>query len=989
MNKKGETGTSKIADILVSAVCLGGALCCLMFFQIDLNRTLSRLNEKPVGTVTWKYRAAQRRFIDRVLWDRLQRESPVYDGDSIRTAALSEAVVSFAGGGVIDVAENTLIQIFVKNAAAVGEMAEGARIDLFQGNVDADAGDRALVLAAGEYELTIASGGAAKVMAGNGEHAEFRIRTGEASLSPGGLRREEAAVRTMTAGAAFRTAGNSGDETAGTRTPLVTAATPPPGARLLAPTPEGLGVRFTWNTVNYGSGGDVTNAGVTRLEAAYDRSFTRIAAALDLEGDGGREAQLKLAPGVYFWRVYAPADSAGVSNTEGVGNAALGGDASRLTILYTPPPGLIYPAEGSRHPWQSGGRLLRFRWIGPAAADAVLSPGNALPLTGDAAEPDYYLLEAADNPGMTGDVIRVQTRGASAEVSLPAPGRWFWRVLARYGDAFLPSQTGSFEAAEDLGFTAPEPLTPLPGGTVNISPEGRDPAFSWRPGTGTAYTIVISEHQDLSNPLITERVKENYYSYPVKAGLLGEGRYYWGVFVEDSGGNKSSLSPARPFTARAAETAPRAIFPPDNYTVAESLIQDIRFTWRSGVSSSLRIQIAGDPEFAALLVDEAVSGSAFQAGRLPPGTLYWRVAAAGNDAQPRYSGTNRLTVLAALPLPELAVPEGGASGVVNEQQVVVVQPGKQILFRWGPVEGAQYYEFRLYDAQGESGEMGKLIFSNSSLKDASIGMSMDSYKEGLYYWTVRPMAAEGALQSRLTGLMGKDQFILRKSGGLMLDYPPPGHAYSALDAQDRPGELRWSFLDTPRRTRFILSSNRNLSGRPLMDIADPGGTIRLVPLPPGTYYWTIRGESGNGADISASPSWFQVLATPSLAAAGNRQPPDNFVFGPEQLRGRRSITFSWNAVEGANAYIFTLEQEEEGQPSRRIAGSEPGPEQSYTLDNISLLTRGRFVWKVEPVYRNPDGSFIRRGTVGENRFTVDIPAIQRRDLEDMGTLYGH
>jgi hypothetical protein len=334
----------------------------------------------------------------------------------------------------------------------------------------------------------------------------------------------------------------------------------------------------------------------------------------------------------------------------------------------------------------------------------------------------------------------------------------------------------------------------------------------------------------------------------------------------------------------------------------------------------------------------------------------------------------------------------GVSGMVNQRQVVVVQPGKQMVFRWRPVEGARYYAFRLYNADSESGEMdrGGMVFSESSVRDTSISLSMDGYTEGLYFWTVQPMANEGAANSRMTGLMGRAQFTLRKSAGLVLEYPPAGHEYTGVDARERPGELRWSSLDTPRRTRFILSASRNFSVRPLMDIVDPEETIRLIPLPPGTYYWTMRGESREGADISAkAPSWFRVLPLALLKAPENRQPADNFLFGPEQLRGRGSIVFSWDEVDGANAYTFSLEQEEAGQPFRIVASVGPGTERSYTLDNLSLLTRGRFVWRVEPVYRNPDGSIIQHGTVGINYFTVDIPAVQRRDLEDVGPMYGH
>ena len=71
--------------------CLAGAAMCLWFFWYEMNRTITRQNETSIGTIIWKYKAAQRRFANRVLWNRIRRDSPVYSGDFIRTETLSEA----------------------------------------------------------------------------------------------------------------------------------------------------------------------------------------------------------------------------------------------------------------------------------------------------------------------------------------------------------------------------------------------------------------------------------------------------------------------------------------------------------------------------------------------------------------------------------------------------------------------------------------------------------------------------------------------------------------------------------------------------------------------------------------------------------------------------------------------------------------------------------------------------------------------------------
>jgi hypothetical protein len=107
------------------------------------------------------------------------------------------------------------------------------------------------------------------------------------------------------------------------------------------------------------------------------------------------------------------------------------------------------------------------------------------------------------------------------------------------------------------------------------------------------------------------------------------------------------------------------------------------------------------------------------------------------------------------------------------------------------------------------------------------------------------------------------------------------------------------------------------------------------------------------------------------------------VIGPDILRESRTIVFSWDPVAGADAYVFTLFREtDQGRDS--ILSFE-GPESSYTLEDLSLLDPGRFVWQVEALSRETDG---RRGTPGENLFIVDIPQPGVPRMRDPGDLYG-
>jgi hypothetical protein len=115
---------------------IGGGV---FFFWRDFNQTLTRLNEAPIAEVTWKQKNAQRRFADRVLWDRLRMTSPVYDEDLVRTAELSEAVIAFTESPyLIVVHENTLLHITApqKDTDPDGPLDREAPVRIYEGSAE-------------------------------------------------------------------------------------------------------------------------------------------------------------------------------------------------------------------------------------------------------------------------------------------------------------------------------------------------------------------------------------------------------------------------------------------------------------------------------------------------------------------------------------------------------------------------------------------------------------------------------------------------------------------------------------------------------------------------------------------------------------------------------------------------------------------------------------------------------------------------------------
>jgi hypothetical protein len=71
-----------------------------------------------------------------------------------------------------------------------------------------------------------------------------------------------------------------------------------------------------------------------------------------------------------------------------------------------------------------------------------------------------------------------------------------------------------------------------------------------------------------------------------------------------------------------------------------------------------------------------------------------------------------------------------------------------------------------------------------------------------------------------------------------------------------------------------------------------------------------------------------------------------------------------------------------------IQRRDPQTQVSFTLDDLTLLGSGSFIWQVEALRLAEDGYIEQRGTPGENRFTLNIPVPQRNAAKDPGKVYG-
>jgi hypothetical protein len=150
----------------------------------------------------------------------------------------------------------------------------------------------------------------------------------------------------------------------------------------------------------------------------------------------------------------------------------------------------------------------------------------------------------------------------------------------------------------------------------------------------------------------------------------------------------------------------------------------------------------------------------------------------------------------------------------------------------------------------------------------------------------------------------------------------------------------------------VLSRNPNpLAGTPILDIQNPPRMINLPELPPGDYYWTITGTTPEGYNIGArSSSMFRIMPISPFPAVRYLAPANGEAIRPEVLRESRRIVFRWEAVEGANEYVFTLWRD--GNTRETLVADRATNSTSVVFDDLNRLAEGGvFVWRVTARYR--------------------------------------
>jgi len=539
VNGKKSKGKFRLVDLLVILVCLFGAVYSVNLFWSDLFQTLNGKNKTPIGTVNVKKNIVQRRMSDRVVWDRLIRETPVYSNDLIRVGDNSE-IDLHVGGNDLTINENTLLRL--RYEKETGEF----QIDLSSGSIGLVASPEGggIVLNVMGKKMK-ANPGAALNAAATNDGVALQVSKGSALIAEGGEEREigEGTAIAMDSEGSIRSE------------PAVFVIQPKPNALYRKNVNEPLNVVFSWNRINLQP--DET----LRLEISEDQNFIRSVRTLNGLNDS---AKAVLPAGIWNWRLTY---NGAILNS---GRFAIA-DAEEIKLLS--------PARNRQFFTENEPPTLYFQW---SQMEDVL----------------YYIAEVDVTPEFRNPVIKKQITDESFSDSSLAEGLWYWRVTPVFsqtneGGGVIAPGTSSFRIVKNkepqtssLAFAEEPPQTPanppqIQNQTQAVpvpflpAPSGRQPANGYRVGIeelkktninfrwsavrgANSYILTIYQETGGERKQVMQMGPENRTSWSTAIKTLGRGNFIWRIEAVSVGRNNVIEQHGSPAESRFVIDIPRA-----------------------------------------------------------------------------------------------------------------------------------------------------------------------------------------------------------------------------------------------------------------------------------------------------------------------------------------------------------------------------------------------------------------------------------------------
>ena len=947
----------RVSDFLLVLVCLLICAVSLWFFWKDLNTSSTRTDIDRIATIHFKRKVSQRKFDDRVVWERLQQDSELYNNDTIRTSDGAEAIIIFNDGTRVDLTENTMIQINLEKDGSVNLAVGGGNVEVDttsskSESVKLSMGDGSSVNLEKGSRITAATNGGGEGQSSSG--ASFTVQDGNAVVSNAAGQSKK-----ISNGQAV-----SVEKNGNLKEQNITVTSISKNLRVYKTSEEVEPVKLAWNVVSDNSKATDTKV---KVEVSTDKDFKNIVEEHIVQGSSSLDVIPDSPSDKLFWRVYKEDEEE--KAVEGL-----------ITVVELSRMELSSPLDNSVFAYRGQLPSLRFNWKNDDYAES-------------------YKMEISKTQDFSSPLVNESLKSNSYTTAALEKGKYYWRVTPYYlvnsiGYAEA-SPVYSFEIEEKEALTQPLLSLPADNAKIVLSEVEQNVIFSWKSDVKNAdYTIQLSDSPDFNNIVHSIKSSKTTFGQHFTINTLPEGNYYWKIVRSSQDdretGNDRAQSAVRSFSvAKYIPGINKLSWPPDGYAIEGGQLEHLVFNWKlaseykkEGLDSV--IQIAKSETFNTVLTTKTLSLSEYSGADLDAGTYYWRVGVIRDGSATAFSEPNKLKVLNPLPAPKIIKPQNDSKHIVAYSEALP--------FEWEKIPGADYYRLTVYDEKDNVVKSEKV---NGTKVKLELPVNATLPSEGLdgaytkYRSQLQAFAKETEISSSRDGKESSFSFELRRPLPVSLVSPVNNQSFDGLSALRTPIQLSWKAGNQPARAKLILQKqSANGSWRNFRTVDNPKTQVSFNRLTEGRYRWNISASDKDGRVLDSSSETFVIKTVPLLPLPELTNPVNNFKMDASFFKKNRSITLKWKKVPGATDYDLGVYQVLPNGTYKKIYSQSKVRATELRIKELSIFDVGSFEWRVIAYSHAKDGYEEQKSNASSSRFKIDFGLPSKVKMETPETMYG-
>lgn len=940
MKKKKIKSRSRVLDFFVICFFLLLSASCVFLFYKEFVASSVRTDKTKIAEVTYKNRIVQRKYNDRVVWERLQLESQLYDADTIRVSANSMAVIHVCDreNTEITLSENSMIQIFSSDDGIFSISVDTGNLEIQTSDSDSDIqlmmnNNSVLNLKAGTHLSTRSSevGNDFVIYDGN---ATLINSNGEEILIPKGQTIKQ----------------NSQGKTI---VLPVTVTSIPVDSKILNFDDKPVYIDYDFALKEEFKNQDII------VDLSLNSSFTSIEKTY--ESKQGEKLNIPLIAKKVFWRAYPKSFQDAPENIEEQASHGI------IDVISVSELSMLSPSQDAQFTYTSSYPLINFSWVEDEYAN-------------------NYKVEISNNENFSSILLSKDCESTSVNIQTLSEGNYYWRVTPFYSLDTVgykeQTQVGRFSIKKVPANQTPVLTYPL-NDVVIYSQEQNEPlSFVWKSDyENSKYKVIVSKDSNFFTTEFSEETKENKIVKSYNCNTLKDGTYYWKVIRTSTNDGFMYESDVGSFVIQKMEReGARLVYPPENYSVDVRYLHKTQFMWvlpQDNIQDnySSLFQISQTENFRKIDYEISTEKTEISNIKVDEGNYYWRVGyknpISGNV---EYISPRRINVCGKLKAPQITWPK--------KDETIILRDDGTIPVSWEKIEDAQYYKVKLINKETEQ-VISSDVISNSENVSFSVPLVFSSNKKEIPLSVeIQAFSESSELNDIREGEITLSDFIIRKPVQITLVSPSNNKKMTSGNEI----VFTWKNGDKTNESQFVLKKlQSNGYYQTVKTVNNPSTQVKVSNLSNGTYEWYVKASYKDGYSTDSNHSKFVVNKVVNLTAPVLSLPASGFVFDNEYLKTNRQIQFSWKEVQGASDYKFELFYKANDGTLKKVYSQEKLKKTKLIITDLTMLDVGEFEWHVT-VYNRDDGKVISKESTGTFEINIQLP--DKVKTINPGKMYG-